>query len=152
MNFSIRKSKIEDAPFLADLSTQLGYPSTFEEMASRLQVIDKLTDHQVCVAVLSNGEIAGWIHVFLAIYLESDPFVEIGGLVVSEKYRNQGIGKRLVEAAEAWTQDRNVGMLRVRTRITRKNTHQFYEGFGFELMKTQHVYRKIINKGGNENG
>ena len=53
------------------------------------------------MAQQSGNRIVGWIHVQATYLLECDARAEIWGLVVSEKARGSGVGRRLVEAERA---------------------------------------------------
>ncbi len=73
--------------------------------------------------------------------------VEIVGLVVESEARRRGIGQALVQAVEEWARGRNVEILFVRSNVTRRESHSFYEALGFEWTKTQHAYGKKLGEG-----
>ena len=52
-----------DAPEVADLSGQLGYPSTVAQIRRRFERLSVDTDSAVFVAEGEGGRIAGWVHV-----------------------------------------------------------------------------------------
>lgn len=140
---SIRPARLEDAPALAPLSTQLGYPATAAEIAARLDAILADPDQAVYVAETS-GQVAGWVHVAHYLTLESGAAVEIRGLVVDENRRGSGLGRALVLQAEAWARDRGVRVVRVRSNVVRAGAHEFYRRLGYSLVKTQHAFRKSL--------
>ncbi|MEK4156147.1 GNAT family N-acetyltransferase [Paenibacillus sp. FSL R7-0163] len=72
-----------------------------EQLGERLQEIGTHKDHAVYVAE-SDHRLVGWIHATVRILLESPSFVEIGGLVVDQTCRGEGIGRQLVETCERW--------------------------------------------------
>jgi GNAT superfamily N-acetyltransferase len=86
--------------------------------------------------------LAGWIHGFLSQLLESDYRVEIGGLLVDERWRRNGIGRRLVRVVDDWAAERGAAELSVRCREERAESHKFYESLSFRHTKTQRVFRK----------
>ena len=135
----IRPAQRTDVGAIALLSGELGYPTSPEAMARRLDVL--LDDPKQCVFVATQGNtIAGWIHGMIASRLESDAFVEIGGLVVGETFRSNGTGRGLVRAVSNWTLDQNIHMLRVRSNVHRDATHHFYQHLGFRITKVQIVF------------
>ncbi len=140
----IRSARIEDAPGITCLSDELGYISNTIETQERLANILKSKDSAVYVAIVSESNIVGWVHIFRTERIESECFGEIGGLIVSKGYRNQGIGKKLILAAETWLKQHGIKRLRVRSNIKRNESHNFYSKLGFEKEKTQTVLDKML--------
>ncbi|KIO78796.1 GCN5 family acetyltransferase [Pedobacter lusitanus] len=139
MPLYFRDLKIEDAEAVTRLSDQLGYPATKAETELRVNSLLLHPDHCIIVAVIGET-ITGWIHAFYTIRLEADPFVEIGGLVVDENYRNQQIGEKLVEQVKEWALNKDVKKLRVRCQTKRTASHHFYQKTGFIQTKEQKVF------------
>lgn len=144
-NVFLRPATLQDAPALQPLVEELGYPAS--STASRLQRVLDSGDHRVLVAETPNGGIVGWAHVFGALRVESDPFAELGGLVVANAWRGRGIGRRLVAAAERWAYDNGYRSLRIRSRIERTNAHRFFELQGYADRKTQRVFERSLVEG-----
>ena len=140
-NIFIRPTEIKDSIILTKLCTELGYPANDNQISNRLKKLLKSSSDSVIVAV-EKTEVVGWIHVFISLRLESDPFAEIGGLVISSEHRNKGIGKMLVNAAEKWTRERGLSKIRVRSRLERTDAHRFYERDGYVVIKSQNVFEK----------
>lgn len=134
----LRPAREEDAPAVAGLATQLGYPSRPEEAAARLRSLAGRSEDTVLVAE-EAGAVIGWIHVRGVWQVDSDPHAEIAGLVVDEARRSRGTGAALVEAAAAWATAHGFTALRVRSNTVRLRTHAFYERLGFTRVKTQVV-------------
>ena len=142
--FEIRPARLEDSERLADLCTQLGYPSTPDEVRNRLAVIDRLTDQQVLVAVEASQRVVGWIHAFVYRVLESAPMVEIGGLVVDQAVRGGGIGQALLGEVEAWAATQAIETVSLRSNVIRVQAHEFYRRHGYTVPKVQLVFRKKL--------
>ena len=136
----IRPAGVEDVSALHRLSGELGYPSTPSEIDARLDRLARSRDDAVFVAQSDGGEILGWVHVFSALRLESDGFAEIGGLVVSDRWRRRGVGQALMRSCLDWATERGHEKLRVRTRTGREEAHLFYGSLGFARTKTQEVF------------
>ena len=111
-----------------------------------MQQILTQADHKVWVAVEPTGEIVGWVHVYLRNLLISDPHAALGGIVVREGHRRQGIGRALLEAAEAWAHEKGCSVLRANTNVLRQGSQAFYNGMGYTLQKTQDVYLKRLDE------
>lgn len=66
-------------------------------------------------------------------------------MVVDEQHRGIGVGRMLVAQAIQWCKDKDCTRLKVRTTVTRKNTHRFYAAIGFEEMKEQKVFEMDLS-------
>ncbi|MEZ4424262.1 MAG: GNAT family N-acetyltransferase [Gemmatimonadota bacterium] len=141
----IRSAVLADAPALAALSGQLGYPADPAEMHARLSRILARSTDAVLVAELAGGAVAGWLHVVEEEPLETGPHALILGLVVDAQVRRLAVGRTLVSAAESWTGARGLTTLLVRSNAARVESHPFYEGLGYTRIKTQHCYRKAVS-------
>lgn len=141
----IRQAVESDAAELARLTSQLGYPVSTASLLGRVSRISASADDRLLVAEVPGGELAGWVHGFLCQLLESDYRVEIGGLVVDERWRRSGIGRQLVQAIEDWAMESGARELSVRCREERTESHQFYESLSFRHTKTQRVFRKRLS-------
>ncbi len=142
----LRRARLSDAGALARLSDQLGYPSTAAALRRRLTSVLTKSSHAVFVA--ETDSIGGWIHVSIVNSLESDPFAEIRGLVISKTLRRSGIGSQLVQLAEQWARTKRCPKIRVRTNITRLDARLFYKRLGFRSQKRQEVFDKMPSAGG----
>ena len=146
MVLQIRPAQPEDAPALAALAGQLGYPTTPEGMAARLQALAEDDRHAVFVAVEADGDVVGWIHVYLCPLLLADREAQIGGLVVDEMHRSRGIGTHLVRQAEDWARAHGCEGMTVRTNVVRERAHEFYRRLGFREVKVQRVFHKSLQE------
>ena len=138
-NIQIRLITENDAVATTTLSKQLGYLLSTEETVENIREVLADKDHAAFVACM-DSQVVGWIHVLKAIRIESKPFIEIGGLVIDENYRKQGIGKLLVYKAREWTKEKHIDKLRVRCNRKRAEAHEFYLALGFTELKEQKVF------------
>jgi GNAT superfamily N-acetyltransferase len=140
----IRRARSGDAPQLAELASQLGYPATAAQIRQRLRGIRPAAQHAVFVAEAKNAGVVGWLHVSKQTLLESDTRAEVNGLVVAEGHRSLGAGARLLVAAEDWARKHGCKGMSVRSNVIRERAHQFYERNGYEHYKTQKSFRKPL--------
>ncbi len=140
----VRSVATHDVESITALSGQLGYPTSVKDVGRRLAAIRSQEGHGVFVAQAEDGSVAGWIHVFGAHRVESEPFAEIGGLVVAVTRRRSGVGRLLCERAQQWAIDRGLRAIRVRARSEREEAHRFYSGIGYSLAKAQQVFSKSL--------
>jgi GNAT superfamily N-acetyltransferase len=144
-SFRIRKAVMADAPRLAALATELGYPSTPSAVRRRLRGILRRADHMVFVAEGAGKGVVGWAHTFVHALVETDTFAEIGGLVVDARQRGRGIGNLLMRRVEGWARMLGARTVALRSNIIRKEAHRFYKRLGYEIVKTQFAFRKDLS-------
>src|SRR5690348_4797281 len=140
----IRSARISDAPRLADLSGQLGYPTSVAEMQRRLKSIRPRHQHATFVADDPEYGVVGWIHVSAIPLLEVDLRAEVNGLVVADGQRSRGAGWLLLQSAERWARRCRCKSMSVRSNVIRDRAHLFYERHGYEHHKTQQAFRKPL--------
>ena len=139
----IREAQPQDFSRIAELAGQLGYPSSPEEIAERLDGMKRSNEHAVFVAQL-GGEVAGWLGVYVCRMVEADARAEISGLVVDERFRSQGIGPLLLVRAEEWAREKGCHAIGLRSNVIRDRAHSFYERHGYKHTKTQKSFRKDL--------
>jgi len=144
MSVRVRPMTERDARVVADLTGQLGYPSTEAQIRRRFESVSGDPGSAVFVAEDDDGRIVGWTHVIARVFLESDPYAELTGLVVDRTARRKGVGHALVSAVEAWAAGRGYTTMRVRSNVKRVDARPFYEGRGYAIGKSQHVYEKTL--------
>ena len=142
---TIREATPADAEAMAALSGELGYVASSDAMATRLARVLGRADQRVRVALV-DGRIAGWAQAHATDVIESGFRVEIVGLVVSEHFRRRGVGRALVQEIERWAAEIHADALVVRSNVARQESHRFYPALGYEMTKTQAVYRKRLSR------
>ncbi|MFC7405229.1 GNAT family N-acetyltransferase [Georgenia alba] len=141
----IRPIRATDARQVTGLLAQLGYPTEFDEVTSRLSGILGSPWQHVLVAVAADGSrLDGYVSVERRLSLSGGERVEITDLVVDSQVRRSGLGRALVAAAERWALQEGLHTVLVRSNVARGESHPFYAGIGYQRTKTSHTYRKEI--------
>ena len=136
----IRLAQIDDAAALAQLITELGYPTKTGEMELRLESILSDPQYRTFVAA-SEGKVCGMIGTCSFYSHEhNDRGGRILALVVSSSDQGRGVGRKLLQAAERDFDGRNITRIALNTRFQREATHRFYENLryvrnGFRFVK-----------------
>ncbi|MCO5967965.1 GNAT family N-acetyltransferase [Actinoallomurus soli] len=132
MDVLIREASAVDAPVIAELVTQLGYPSTVEQTADRIARWRKDPLSRVVVATLDD-------HVVGVLAFHAIPFFERDGrrgrvvsLVVDAEARGHGVGARLMSFIEAEARRLGCEDLELTSSRYRTGAHAFYKHLGFE--------------------
>jgi GNAT superfamily N-acetyltransferase len=143
-DIAVRPAAVGDAPTVAALCGQFGYPATAEAIGRRLAAIAGDPGAAVLVAEAPDGAVVGWVHVRTLQLLQRDPCAEIGGLVVEEAWRRRRIGGQLMAAAEDWARRQGVSLLRLRSNVVRDDAHAFYRRLGYAYSKTSLLFTKTL--------
>jgi ribosomal protein S18 acetylase RimI-like enzyme len=129
---TVREAQPEDAPAVAVLLGELGYPSTAEQAAERIGRIADDPATWLIVAEL-DGEVAGLGVLHVQNLVERDePGVEVAGLVVGKRFRRLGVGELLMDALEEEARTRGGKVIVLSTAHRRADAHAFYEALGYE--------------------
>jgi GNAT superfamily N-acetyltransferase len=140
----IRRARPTDAASIAELSAELGYPATTQQITARLLRLLPKTKHALFVAEVPGPRLVGWIHVSAVNLIESDLRAEVNGLIVADAHRSLGAGAKLLAAAEDWARNCGCHAVNVRSNVVRERAHKFYERQGYEHYKTQKAFRKPL--------
>ena len=88
---------------------------------------------------------AGFMLFYTALCIK-ECVVEIAGLVVDEKYRKMGIGRRLLAVTEDWARTQDCTRLSLCSNVKREEAHKFYQALGYQRTKTQYTFTKELTK------
>ena len=127
----IREATEADAGALADLLTQLGYPTTLEQARARLQRI--LPDPAWATLLFEErGRVLGFGGIQVCASYEHDTSVaRIVAMVVDAAVRRRGVGAELVAALERRAVTMGAGKIVVTSAMRREDAHAFYEKLGY---------------------
>jgi GNAT superfamily N-acetyltransferase len=139
----IRRLSAEDAEAAAELSGELGYRCTTEDLRERIEELSCTADRVAFAAVLDD-QIVGWIDAAMERHLQYAASAVIGGLVVRENTRGLGVGRRLCVEVEEWARSKSIPVVRVRSQIKREDAHRFYLRDGYSKVKTSLVFEKRV--------
>ena len=149
-NARIRHAEIRDAERVAQLMTELGYPTTVEAMRVRMGAI--IADPSYATFVADTGAcVVGVAGATLGKYYENDGvYCQLLVLAVSSTARGQGTGTRLVEAVERWADSKGARAIVVNSALHRADAHRFYERRQFA--RTGYRFVKQLTDAGRAHG
>jgi GNAT superfamily N-acetyltransferase len=144
VNVIIREANEKDAAAICKLSREgLGYDYSLEKTQQKLINLLKECKHKILVAQLES-DCVGYIHGNIHSLLYCDEMINIMGIAVLERYKRNGIGKKLLEAIENWGTEMGVAGVRLTSGESRTAAHKFYEGCGYESHKMQKNFIKML--------
>ena len=148
-NILIRNFEIKDTTYLSQLTNELGYDTTVEQMTLRMKTIMQLENYWTFVAVI-NEKVVGYIGLNKNYFWQQDgDYLRIQALVINNEYRQLGLGQKLIEAAEELARQTNTDLILLNcgNRDERQAAHKFYAKVGFETRSTGYIKRlKKIEK------
>jgi GNAT superfamily N-acetyltransferase len=126
----VRNATRADAPAMAQLLGELGYPTDAEVVPSRLLAVESAGGRTFLV-VGADDRVLGLASVARLAALHVDaPVCYITALVAAQDSRGQGVGRLLVSAAEGWAQAHGCVRLSVTSAEHRADAHAFYPRCG----------------------
>jgi GNAT superfamily N-acetyltransferase len=128
---AVRAARLEDVDQLARLFDQLGYPQTADGLRSALEGVRADPRAGVLVADDGGAVVGAATYFFVPVVHDSRPWCRITALVVDEARRGDGIGRVLVQAAEAAARDAACSRIEATSALQRIRAHRFYKRLGF---------------------
>jgi ribosomal protein S18 acetylase RimI-like enzyme len=143
----LRAATLQDAPELAGLLGQLGYPTMPAEMRERLRHILPDPDYSTVVAEIS-GKVVGLVGVRQSYYYEHNgSYGQIVVLVVDQAWRGQHLGQHLLAEAERWLQNQDIQVVLVNSGTARTEAHRFYHQQGYQTTGLRFV-KVLVHQAG----
>ena len=142
----IREIRSADYKDIYSLNQELNpklHSFSSERVKERIDFIINNTKDIVFVSEQGN-EVIGYIHGSPYELLFLDSLVNVLGFVVKEKYRNNGVGSKLIDSLECWAKDNSFSGIKLLTHPNRINAHRFYERHGYIHTKDQKNYMKMF--------
>jgi GNAT superfamily N-acetyltransferase len=119
-----------DAEHIANLFTQLGYPTSARDVPGRLDNVFA-DGGSVVLAIDDGGRALGLMSLArLRVIHAAGPIAYITGLVIDVEARGQGVGRALVDAAKEWARSEGCVRLNVTSAEHRADAHAFYPKCG----------------------
>ena len=144
MNINIRRCMISDARRIYELCREeLGYDFTEEQVTANVRRMIGSENNLILVAEKGN-EVVGFVHAHNHEPVYAPLMKSIVALAVDPAQREQGIGHMLVHAVEDWARECGAAGVRVNSGEMMNSALQFYKSLGFEYIKTQYNFRKML--------
>ncbi len=141
MEIEIRDARPKDAPVVASLLGNLGYPANAREAGARLRRLADDPASRVVVAVTSGGVVGlAAIHV-MRLVERNAPTAVVTALVVAEAARRHGVGTALADALEREAKERRCDRLVLGSAERRADAHAFYTRLGYA-----HTGRRFVKE------
>lgn len=141
-DIALRPATVADAPRIAALFTEEGYPAGASAVESRLARFEG-PDSTVIVAD-HDGEILGFIALHVVPRFEhDDAFVRIVALVVDSTVRERGVGRVLMAEAERIGRDRSAAFVEITAGHHRPAARHLYDSLGYDPSLTDYLRKRL---------
>ncbi|MDE6434795.1 MAG: GNAT family N-acetyltransferase [Lachnospiraceae bacterium] len=100
-------------------------------------------DDWICVA-----EVNGFVVAYLSIEVhhEQETFIYLDDLSVSEEYRNNGIGTKLIKAAERFARETDISTILFHVEKSNIAAFRLYERLGYSVMNDEGTQFRMIKR------
>ena len=127
----IRDAQSSDAAPLAELINELGHEIDESQVRKNLAALKK-TGETPLVATLDK-KVVGMCGIGRRVVINRPaPLGRVTSLIVTKDAQGHGIGRMLVEAAEAWMRTEGCQLVEVTSNDRRAEAHAFYRHMGYE--------------------
>ncbi|CAH1190451.1 MULTISPECIES: GNAT family N-acetyltransferase [Paenibacillus] len=141
---TIRECELRDAEAVTGLMREVCYPTTANVMRERIQGLENNPNACMLVAEVDE-QIIGMIGLqCVQSHAYPEPAAQITSLIVGQKHRGGGIGRRLMSHAEDWGRKQGGKQLFVTgaNRDVASSAYSFYEHIGFQ--KRGYRFSKVL--------
>ncbi len=139
---ALRPATQLDAPWMATLLTDEGYPTGPSDIEARLDVFEH-PGSWVIVAE-ADDEPLGFIAAHLVERMESAAgFVRIVALVVDPGARERGVGRRLMEEVERLGQEHGAAFSEITAGHHRPDARRLYESLDYDPGVTTYLRKRL---------
>jgi len=135
MTYLIRQLDLEkDLHDVYQLTIQLGYPSTLENIEQRWEHLHQDSHYQTLV-IEQDSHVIGYAGFIQEYTWEFDGgYLRIQAFVIDQAHRGKGIGKQLMAVIEQIAKEQGFKMIQLNSgnREESHPAHTFYQGLGFD--------------------
>jgi len=126
------------------LCETLDYAPSPDDLRSHYESMADSSEHSLMIAEL-GGRVVGFVHVFIKRMLEDAPQAQVQAIATLPDVQGQGVGSRLLAAAEDWARARGIGAVTIYCAEYRDDTHDFYAARGYDLTVRSSRFQKRLD-------
>jgi aminoglycoside 6'-N-acetyltransferase I len=150
MNVNVRGARPEDRAEWLRMRKALWEDCPDDQQVREMEEILGSDTEEVHFAERSSGGLCGFLEAALrsrADGCDSTPVGYIEGWYVDEDVRRRGIGRALVEAAEAWARSRGCRQMASDAELWNTVSHQAHGAIGYDETARLVLFKKDLDRG-----
>lgn len=107
--------------------------------------LERLPESDRLFLALDSESLIGYAQLRVSHDLLEEDTVELRSIIVAPEMRRQGIGTRLMTAAETWALQSGRARLRLRAEVTRSEALAFFAALGYQQSATSQEYTRDLD-------
>ncbi|HAN76047.1 MAG TPA: GNAT family N-acetyltransferase [Planktothrix sp. UBA8407] len=130
----IKQVTATDLPLLNQLYTEMDgeLPLSLSDVEQIFEQIQEFPNYNIYIAWLNSKPVGTFSLLFIPMILHNSKSAIIDAVVVASTYRNQGIGKAMIQEALKLSREAGCYKAMLSSNLKRTAAHQFYESLGFK--------------------
>jgi GNAT superfamily N-acetyltransferase len=114
------------------LLRKINQKTPLDILEERLKEMIQLPNYE-CIGMYSEGELIGISGLWYSTRHYIGKTVEADHVVIDERFRSQGLGKKLFDWIHEYTQSKGCGAIELNTYVENRKSHKFYYKLGYEI-------------------
>jgi GNAT superfamily N-acetyltransferase len=134
MLLEIKRVTSLDLPLLNQLYTEIDgeSPLSLGYIEQIFKQIQQFPNYNIYIAWLNSEPVGTFSLLFIPLILHDSKSAIIDAVVVTSAYRNQGIGKAMMQEALKLSREAGCYKAMLSSNLKRTDAHQFYQSLGFK--------------------
>lgn len=134
MQLNTRVAEYQDLPMLNRLYTEIDEePSlALSEVEQIFEQIKQIPNYNIYITELKGEPVGTFSLLIMPMILHQSKAAIVDAVIVTSKYRHQGIGKAMMQTAFQLSAEAGCYKLMLSSNLKRDRAHQFYQSLGFK--------------------
>lgn len=132
MNIHIKSIQPSHILQVIPLLRKINHKTPLKILESRMKEMIELP-HYECIGMYLQGELIGISGLWYSTRHYIGKTVEADHVVIDERFRNQGLGKKFFDWIHNYTQSRGCSAIELNTHVENRQSHKFYYNLGYEI-------------------
>ena len=134
LNDVILKELFEsDIADIVHLAKQLNPNKSIEVLNISIIEMFRFSNYH-CFGLYHNKILVGISSCWITVRFYSGKQIELDNVIIDDKYRSSGIGRKFLELIEIWAKERSCNTIELNTYVQNSRSHKFYFNLGYSIL------------------